>query len=360
MTDRAASTRTDVTSLLRLRTPTDLVEAIPYLLGFHPTESLVVVFLHGSRDRVGVTLRYELPCIGAVGALAHEVAAHAAMHGPDRLVFLIFTDQPRVAAGLPEWPLVSELLAALGQDAVVVADAFYVSGGRWWSYLCVDPHCCPPEGHALPAASAASELAAAAARAGLIALPDRAAVGRMLEPVDGRAQENMEQALADAEGSFIGAVAAAGGVPAWRAAMQAKIWRVLERMPTDGDRLVTDAECAEILVALSDIPIRDACWLAAEQERRDTAMALWSRLVRRSVPPYDAAPLFLLGWAAWRRGDGVLARMAAERALVSDPDYRAASLLLDAMNSGVDPRWIPSLAETPDGSGRTEDGRQQR
>src|SRR2546430_1581410 len=61
--------------------------------------------------------------------------------------------------------------------------------------------------------------------------------------------------------------------------------------------------------------------------------------------PWPAAPAPGGGrrWTAWRRGDGVLARMAAERALVSDANYRAASLLLDALDSCIDPRWVPAL-----------------
>jgi hypothetical protein len=107
---------------------------------------------------------------------------------------------------------------------------------------------------------------------------------------------------------------------------------------------LTDEEAAEVLVALSDTSIRDTWWLRTEESGSSAALALWSELVARAVPPYDAAPLFLLGWTVWRHGDGVLARMAAERALGSDPDYLAASLLLDAIGSGVDPRRLPSLA----------------
>jgi len=79
-----------------------------------------------------------------------------------------------------------------------------------------------------------------------------------------------------------------------------------------------------------------------DQGRLD-GRALWRELARRLPPPYDAAPLFLYGWASWRDGRGPLAGIAAERALASDPDYTAAELLLGALQQGLDPHRTPRL-----------------
>jgi len=347
----------DETPLLHLRTVTDFVEAIPYLLGFHPTESLVVVMLHGPNDRIGVTLRYDLPEICGAPAMARDVAAHASLHGADRAVVVVFAEHRPRADEVAEWPLVGQVSAALHQVGVSVADSLYVSGGSWRSYLCNDPVCCPSEGRPLPAPGTLSDLAVAAADAGLVALPDRDALQARLEPAEGSARASMERALAAAEAAFVRA-AASGGIPAWRAAMQARIERALTcTLAADDGRglsALTDEEAAEILVALSDVAVRDTWWLRAEDGGSSDALALWSGLVQRAVPPYDAAPLFLLGWTAWRHGDGALARMAAERALSSDPDYQAASLLLDAMDLSVDPRCLPSLAASMRDESTTE------
>jgi len=347
MTDCApASPGPDEVPLLRLGTPTDLLEVIPYLLGFHPTESLVVVMLHGRGSRVGATLRYDLPRVEP-GLFVHDVAAHAALHA-DHAVVLVYTERPRIADGLPEWPLVSLTTEALRRANVRVADCLCVADGRWWSYHCLDPQCCPADGRPLAFADApSSHIAAATARAGLVALPDRAALAKTLDPVDGSVRAAMERALATAETAFVDTVATAGGIAAWRAWMRGRIQRAGERAlaghGAPGTHVLSDEESAEILVALSDVPIRDACWLKAERGRSGDNLALWSQLARRAVPPYDAAPLFLLGWVAWRRGDGALARIAAQRALASDAGYGAARLLLDAMDSAVDPRRFPRL-----------------
>jgi hypothetical protein len=348
MTDRSsASSGATEATMLRLRSLTELLEAIPYLLGFHPTESLVVVMLHGACARVGTTMRYDLPRIGAA-ALASDVAAYTSLHRADAAVLVVYAERPHVADGLPEWTLVSQIRDALTRANVKVADSLYVSGSRWWSYLCLDPQCCPADGRPLPSPGApSSRVAEAAASNGLAALPDRASLARMLDPVAGSARASMERALAKAEEAFVETVVAAGGTEAWRTAMGGRIQHIADRMlgadGGPGSALLTDEESAEILVALSDAPIRDACWRRVERGRSGDHLALWSQLVRRALPPYDAAPLFLLAWVAWRRGDGALARIAAERALLSDADYRAAQLLLDVLNSGIDPRRLPSL-----------------
>jgi hypothetical protein len=62
--------------------------------------------------------------------------------------------------------------------------------------------------------------------------------------------------------------------------------------------------------------------------------------------------MFLLGWAAWRRGDGALARVAAHRALASDADYDAARLLLVVLDHGIDPDELPRLLAARPGRAR--------
>ena len=43
--------------VVKLTTPADLVGIVPWLVGFHPEESLVVIYLRGPRLRTGLTLR---------------------------------------------------------------------------------------------------------------------------------------------------------------------------------------------------------------------------------------------------------------------------------------------------------------
>lgn len=42
------------------------------------------------------------------------------------------------------------LAIVLGRYGVDVRDTAHVVSGRWWSYGCTDPSCCPPEGKPIP------------------------------------------------------------------------------------------------------------------------------------------------------------------------------------------------------------------
>ncbi|MDT4993731.1 MAG: hypothetical protein QOH97_3623, partial [Actinoplanes sp.] len=49
-------------SAIHLRGPAEIVAAVPYLLGFHPTDSFVVLAVH--RDHLVSVLRLDLPEAG--------------------------------------------------------------------------------------------------------------------------------------------------------------------------------------------------------------------------------------------------------------------------------------------------------
>src|SRR5206468_844638 len=126
MTDHAAAIpEPDEVPLLRLRTAADLLQAVPYLLGYHPTESLVVVMVHGARGRVGATLRCDLPPDEAAdaAALAHDVAALASLHVAERTILVVFSERSPTADGLPAWPLIGQVCTLLTRAGVAVVDA---------------------------------------------------------------------------------------------------------------------------------------------------------------------------------------------------------------------------------------------
>ena len=62
--------------VVRANSPTTLLTVIPHLLGFEPEASLVVIGCAPPRDRVKVTLRYDLPDPPDAD-LAADIAAHA-------------------------------------------------------------------------------------------------------------------------------------------------------------------------------------------------------------------------------------------------------------------------------------------
>lgn len=321
----------------RISGPAELLQAVPYLLGFHPARSLVLV---GLDDGVlVVTARLDLSD-AARGAIPN--ALYPMLRGGSTCVVAAIYDDDAGPLDVAELPW-TDVAVALEEEAFAagceVLDTMLVVRGRWWSYACASPACCPPEGRPLPAAP--SPFAAAATYQGVVALPDREALEALLDPLPPPDRQRLDAEVEAAEHAAVQDTLDGHGRRYERSAKRALFAAARE----SADPRWTgppDAEVARYGVALTSIPIRDSLWMAVDDGRLD-GRALWRDLARRLPSPYDAAALFLFGWAAWRAGDGTLAGIAAERAVASDPAYTAADLLLAAVANGVDPRRLPKL-----------------
>jgi len=335
---------TEPLAVFRVRSPGDLIDLIPYLLGFHPMSSLVLIGLH--EGRVAATARADLDDIAASQVQLSDTIQLVVGSKADQLIAAIYDNGAQIGSN-GSTITHGDIIRALGRLAdtagLRLVDALLVARGRWRSYLCDDEQCCPPNGTLL--AGNASVAAATAIYAGLVALPDRSDVTALLDPFPIEQREALEPLIAHYENSAAGAI-----LDGRSQRYQRSLKRALFAAARDGDRAlfpgqsgsVPDEDVCRFAVALVDTPTRDAVWLAIERRQLD-GRGLWREIARRAPQPYDAAPLFLYGWVCWRDGSGVLAALAAERALASDPDYRAADLLLGAVRHGLDPRRTPRL-----------------
>src|SRR5262245_25458318 len=123
MTEHTAAAVTDP-SLLTLRGPADLVAAVPLLLGFHPTDSIVVVSLCGPRRRIGLTLRADLADADNRGFFPYLVG-HVVRDGARDALVAAYGRGPEPASGRP---VVGSLIDELELVGVGVRDALYVGG----------------------------------------------------------------------------------------------------------------------------------------------------------------------------------------------------------------------------------------
>ncbi|MEO8887868.1 MAG: DUF4192 domain-containing protein [Jatrophihabitantaceae bacterium] len=321
---------------LRISGPADLLQGVPYLLGFHPAESLVLIGL--ADGQLVVTVRVDLVDLVEPDVLADALEAMR-RGGTDTVVAAVYDDSPRTSP-LP-WNGVARMVREeCERCGCELADVLRVAGGRWWSYECSSWACCPPEGKELPGAP--SPFVAAATYAGLVALPDRDSLSAQLDPLPDLARATLEPMIAEQERAVVAAVLDGAGGRTERS-----LKRTLFAAARAADRsrpaaALGDRDAARFAVALSGTGMRDSVWMAVDDRRLD-GRELWRDLARRVPAPYDAAPLFLFGWACWRAGHGALAGIAAQRAIDSDPTYSAADLLLAALARGLDPRQLPRL-----------------
>ncbi len=324
----------------RINGPAELLQAIPYLLGFHPLDSLVLVGLRGTR--LIVTARLDLADAAESGVIAHTIAAMS-RGGAATVVGVVYDRDPRTgdSATLPWSGLAVSIAADAADFGCDLTDLLLVAGRHWWSLCCTEPTCCPPDGRDLP--DGPSEFTAAATVEGVVALPDRAALAAVLDPLSDAVRGALEPLIAQFENAAVATVLAGRSARSDRSIKRA-LFAAARAAEAPGWAGPNDATVARFGVALGSVPIRDAVWMAIDDGRL-TGRGLWRDLARRLPSPYDATPLFLFGWSAWRAGDGALANIAADRAVASDPAYSAADLLIAALARGVDPRRLPRLRQ---------------
>jgi uncharacterized protein DUF4192 len=316
---------------LTLRSPADVLAAVPYLLGFHPTNSVVLIGLRGKR--VIFQARTDAPVPHEIDSVAAYLAAVSARQSPTSAIIIGYGPEHPIERAL------SALRAAVEVTGVRVADVLRVHEDRYWSLTCADPSCCPPDGS--PVDSAGTAVAAAMTYEGMVALPDRealsdalsAAPGAGIEPELARARERLDQAQA-------------GGARRRRAVARIAVRDALERYASGGR--LDDDEVAWLAVLLTDTRVRDEAWQRMlGVEPRDEHESLWRDLVRRLPDWYAPAPATLLALAAWRAGDGTTASIAAERALAADPGYTLAGLVLQALRAAIPPSAMEPLLDRP-------------
>jgi hypothetical protein len=132
--------------------PAALVRSLPAALGRQPANALVIVgvsSMHQDAATVGV--------LDLSGITTEEEAEDAAENVPEAITSAVRDGATKVAvlayADDADEPLsVSSRMAATAAiyaelAGLGVLDTVAVFRGRWRSYECDNPSCCPPEGH---------------------------------------------------------------------------------------------------------------------------------------------------------------------------------------------------------------------
>lgn len=311
---------------------------IPGLLGFHPDRSLVVVGAGEPRGRIQVAFRYDLPEPPDPGA-AGRIAAHAVdILERQRLTLAIVVGY---GPGTMVTPVADALVAGLRRAGITLHDMLRVENGRYWSYICRNPRCCPPEGTSF--SPSAHPVAATMAATGNRALRDRAELAATIAPLSGLDADVMRQAARRAERRVIDQIRKGAAAGRQRAAVGQIIAEGLHAVSVailayrQGGSVTSLDQLARLAVALTDLRVRDDAWARMDPEFTQAHLRLWTDLVRRVPARYAPAPASLLAFTAWQAGNGALANVAAQRALSADPTYSMAELLLDAISAGMPP-----------------------
>ncbi|GAA3386382.1 hypothetical protein GCM10020369_23490 [Cryptosporangium minutisporangium] len=299
-------------------------------------------------DRLLVTTRKDLPPTAEActdpgyRSAVWELMARIAENGSEALL-VGYGPADRVE---PAAALYTEASTAAG---LRIGRVLRVDEGRFY---CLTEGCreCPAEG--TPYDPAASPLPAAATFHGMVALPGRESLAELIAPVTGPERARMTTASETAIDRLsallpipspgqnalpsVPAEILSTGIAAVDAALQAAA----------AGRTLSDDEVAWLSAVLLFLSIRDHAWAACDGSTAQRE--LWADVTRRAEPRLAAAPASLLALTAYLGGDGALARVALDRALSAEPNYRMALLLSTALDASIHPDTLRRFDASPD------------
>ncbi len=304
---------------LRAGSPAELLALGPYLLGFEPTESIVVVAV-SEGESAGVA-RADLEAFESDRQLARRTWQTLSRPTPDAhaLILGYGADHERMVAALRSVACsIEEWTGSLLVDHVCFTD-----GHLWWP-LWEDWEFDPDAGQ--PYDPAPPSVVQAVCE-GLSVTGDRAQLERSVEGPRGK-QAASFAAKVRRQLRLVGSMTDADATTC----VLDLLMRGLEA-PAGMD----DLDQARLVALVQKIHPRDDVWLSQTRASAEQHQVLWHHLAQRTPVEFAVPVLSLLGFAAWLSGHGALANIACLRALSLDPCYRMARLLDEALVNGAHP-----------------------
>lgn len=322
---------TKTPSIYTAHDTSDLINLVPTLFGFRPTESLVAVATRGPRRRFGFRMRVDVPDPEHVREAALVVVGHLRNQGAEGAILIALTKRQDVARHL-----LAEIESFLPPIAIIAS--VRADGSRYWS----DEPGFPGEG--IPYETSEHHLSIVhAVAAGQQILPDRQALVARFASVAGERRRWLEHATESIIDEVIPQVSATKADELADVGM-AVVGPIVARA-LDGRR-TSDADLLRVGVWVSTVSVRDALWAQITPDNAERALQFLTLVSRTVVPPFEPAVLSLAAFAAWLTGDGAQSLIAVERALRADPYYSMATTLLELLQAGVSPAvWGTMSAE---------------
>ena len=283
----------------------DLIGLVPYLIGFHPEESLVVIVIEDGR--VQVTARVDLAVVSGRGSPEALVSRLFDRYPAAVAWFIAYTSDDDLA-----WDVLGSCATLGGQ--VRVQRLLQVGPDTWRSD--------EPDG---PTGPIGCRVPAVAAEAAVLGLPVRPSRRALAAGIAGPPQEEVDDLVAHFR---------AAGIELDRLGARGRR-RILRRL-----LVATEAPDHDDSVRLALLVQHDEAQQRVLRhlsvENAEGQLALWTRIVRHTLPVHRPAVLGLLGMAAWQNGDGALAMVCLEQLDRLDP-LEPIAALLDWLNEEVVP-----------------------
>lgn len=284
---------------IKITNAVDVLDVLPALLGFYPTESLCVLALNdhpGGGQTLAVTARADLPTDPPSLAQTSRMVAQL-LHNYDRLTLVTYSADQEASN-----TLVRHLLHGVDPTRIVLA---MTAGPQGWTPL--EPNSPDTVQPTNPYPKGTGPAAAAAAAAGLYVSGTREDVQDSIAAPD----TDHIRAFHDA---YQAENVATNPNPVQTATLVGEVSTYVEEFVRQPWMITTD-DAAYLVARIQHTTVRDAAWILMDRPTGRLHADLWRQVAGLTPDTALVLPVLgLLGMAGWISGEGVLASVALERA----------------------------------------------
>ncbi len=308
----------------------DLITAVPFLIGFHPSNSIVLISVKD--DAIGLAMRIDAPQVlqsDAIDLLAHHLLREEA----DAALLVAYMPDEREDGD----SLLISLGAGLLRNGISIQEAIVVRHGRYRSIICRDEDCCPPVGIDVPAIED-SQIAAEHVLAG-VPMP-YSNISELIDSISADAQ-SLSLEWSDEVNRFYIEEDAEEIMELRRDGVETMDLLLDEfRM---GHGASERTLVARMIGRMSDVQVRDYALGVHTEDTFDLYFAMWRELLRKAPRGFVAPIACIVAAMSYESGDGALAQKALDRALADDERYPLAGLLRRVFNAGWPPESFAQM-----------------
>jgi hypothetical protein len=299
----------------------ELIGSLPVLLGFHPTDSLVVVAFNPNTGQLIMAGRTDLADLLVGPTLAARLADPLPRRESLAVVLIVIAEGDGPV--LPYREMIGGCVATFRMGQIDILDVVWATattaGAPWRRYVGSDFGTVPnPE---------VNTLAAYAALSGRVIFANREEMAEALAPDP--------EHLLKRRASLLSRLAAERELHCADPYLRYSLLDRSIREAQDGHLPTTDEQAMCLVLALRDRDVRDACFQYTDGPFREGAERLWRYLLGVTPGPDRAEPAILLAITAYLRADTVTAGMALECARTADPKHRLTELLGEVIEVGL-------------------------
>ena len=305
-----------------LTSPHDLLSAIPFVVGFKPDNSIILISV--KEDSVSMAMRIDFPP-SLDESQINQLISHLKRDSAEAILAVFYTP----SFGPESQAVISQLMKAFDEHYLTLRESLVVTRNRWRSLLCDDRGCCPEEGSPLP------ELQNSRIAVEQVALGKPLPFENMDELVASLSALPEDQELLLHISEITPIDYQSDPTSAQREGAEA----VIDFMADfQADGLCRDKKLmALVLVRLLDLQVRDFALGSVTEETMTNYFNAWRWLMRIAPKGYVAPVATLFAAVAYERGDGALAQRALDRVEADDPEYAMLGLFRQVFSRG----WSP-------------------